>query len=167
MARQLRWDRANAEYADGASISNSHIIQSGAVNDGETVTVVHISWSAHHPAANAADGALMGVILGVIMGEAGWTAADVPDPWDHPEADWLYYEPGWFNPLLVGDTTGVVGELDVYPLDPGRQRTARSQRKSVADNTSVWFISANSSLAPVQSRHYLSLSYSIGILEVP
>lgn len=167
MARQLRWDRANAEYADGAVTSNSHIVQSGAVNAGETVTVMHLSWQASHPASNAADGVGLGVILGAILGEASWTAADVPNPWDHPEADWMYYEVGWFLPVLVASTAGELPELDVYPFGDGNQRVARSQRQATDNNQSVWFISANSSLAPAQSIHYLSLSYSVGILEVP
>jgi hypothetical protein len=166
MARGLRWDRANVEYADSAAASNGHIIEAGFVNEGETVTVAHLKWTAHHVAANPADGALLLVCMGMIMGENGWTAANVPDPVDSPNDDWMYYEPGYFQPLLVSDTSGVTQELDVYPIDNGRPIISRSQRKAPVGGANVWFNVTNSSLAPMQSRFYLSLSYSIGILEV-
>lgn len=166
MARTLRWDRANVEYADGAVSSNGHIWEAGTVNEGETVTVAHLQWTAQHVANTAADGAALGVAFGMIMGENGWTAGDVPNPWDSPEADWMYYEVGWFYPRLVSDLDGSIKELDVYPDGIGRPIIVRSQRKAPAGGASVWFHTSNSTLAPTQSTHYLSLAYSIGILEV-
>lgn len=166
MARSLRWDRANVEYADSAAESNGHIWGAGTVNEGETLTVAHLKWTAQHVANGPADGAALGVAFGMIMGENGWTAADVPNPWDSPNADWIYYETGWFYPTLVANTDGTVAELDVYPLDCGRPIISRAQRKGPTGGAQVWFHASTSTLAPTQSRFYFSLAYSLGILEV-
>lgn len=165
MARSLRWARANWEYVDSASESNGHIIQGPTLSEGETVTVSYLNWGAHHVATSAADGALLGVAFGVIMGENGWTAADVPDPWDFPNADWIWYETAWFQPTLVATDSDNIFELDFAPADRGGYRVARAQRKADAGGSSLWICTANSSLAPTQSRHYLSVAYSFGILE--
>jgi hypothetical protein len=167
MARSLRWARANIEYADSASASNGHIWEGPSVDEGETVTRIHLSWSAHHVADSAAEGALLGVAFGVIMGENGWTAGDVPNPWDFPNADWMYYETGWFQPTLVATDATHIFELDFAPADRGGYRDIKSQRKADAGGSSVWFCTSNSSLAPTQSRHYLSFAYSVGVLTAP
>lgn len=167
MARQLAWARANFEYATGAIESNNHIIQGPTLAEGETVTVIHLKWSAQHVASSAADGANLLVVLGVIMGENGWNAGDVPNPADFPNEDWMYYEPGYFYPTLVATDSDNIFELDVYPTDPGRPIEIRSQRKADTGGSSLWFVTSNTTLAPTQSRHYLSLSYSVGILEAP
>jgi len=167
MARSLRWARANIEYADSASESNGHIWEGPSVDEGETVTRIHLSWSAHHVADSAAEGALLGVAFGVIMGENGWDAGDVPNPWDFPNADWMYYETGWFQPTLVATDATHIFELDFAPADRGGYRDIKSQRKAPSGGASVWFCSSNSSLAPTQSRHYLSFAYSVGVLTAP
>lgn len=152
---------------DGATQSNAHIIEGPGLDEGETVTRIHLHWSAHHVANSAADGANLLVALGVIMGQNGWTAGDVPNPFSFPNADWMYYEPGYFQPRLVATDSDNIFELDVYPVDPGRPIDIRSQRVADTGGSSVWFCTANSTLAPTQSTHYLSLSYSVGILLAP
>jgi len=167
MARPLRWARANIEYADSAAESNGHIWEGPALDEGETVTRIHLNWSAHHVAGSAADGANLGVAFGVIMGENGWTAGDVPNPWDVPNADWMYYETGWFQPTLVATDSDNIFELDFAPNDRGGYRDVKAQRKADTGGSSVWFCTSNSTLAPTQSRHYLSFAYSVGILLAP
>lgn len=167
MPRPLRWARANVEYADSATQSNAHIWEGPALDEGETVTRIRFNWSAHHVAANAADGANLGVAFGIIMGQNGWTAGDVPDPWDFPNADWMWYETGWFQPTLVSNDHTDIFELDYAPADQGEYRDVRAQRVADTGGSSLWFCSANSTLAPTQSRHYLSFAYSVGILLAP
>lgn len=167
MARELLWRRGNAEYADNASYSNGHIVQGAFVGEGETLTTIWLTWYAQHVAEGKAHGVGMGIALGVIMGEAGWTAADVPNPWDSPNEDWLWYEPGYFMPQLVSAVDGPTDELDVYPLDNSRKTKIRSQRRGPVGGGNVWFITSTSTLSPTQSRHYLCLSYSCGVLVAP
>lgn len=167
MARSLRWARANVEYASGAAQSNGHIWEGPALDEGETVTVIHLAWSAHHTANFAADAANFGVAFGVIMGENGWTAGDFPDPWDFPNADWMHYETAWFQPTLVATDATHIFELDYAPADRGQYRTIRSQRVADTGGSSVFFGTGTSSFSPTQSTHYLSFSYSVGILTAP
>lgn len=166
MARGLRWDRANIEYADSIAYSNGFIIEAGFVNEGETVTTAHLSWMAQHVPTVTVEAIGFQVAFGMIMGENGWTAGDVPDPYAVPSADWMYYEVASYMPVLGTDTTGTVAELDVAPDNPNVPRIARSQRKAPVGGANVWFNVTSSSLAPTQSRFYLSMTYSIGILEV-
>jgi hypothetical protein len=167
MARELLWRRGNVEYAQGAAYSNGFVIQGAFVDEGETLTKTWLTWYAQHVSEGKAHGVGMGVALGVIMGENGWTAADVPNPWDNPNADWLWYEPGYFMPVLLSDQSGVTDEMDVYPLDNSVKREIRSQRKGPAGGGNVWFTTSTSTLSPLQSRHYLCLSYSCGVLVAP
>lgn len=166
MARGLRWDRANIEYADSVAYSNGFIIEAGFVNEGETVTVAHLGWLAQHVPTVTAEALGFQVAFGMIMGENGWTAADVPDPWSFPSADWMYYEVGYYVPTLVASPTFEITEFDYAPVNIGDPRVSRSQRKAPAGGANVWFNVTTSSLAPTQSRFYLSMNYSIGILEV-
>lgn len=167
MARDLLWARGNVEYASGAAYSNGHVIQGPFVAEGNTLTKTWLTWYAQHVSEGPAHGVGMGVALGVIMGENGWTAADVPHPWDTPNADWLWYEPGYFMPTMLSSPAGVSDEMDVYPLDNSVKREVRAQRKGDVGGSNVWFISGTSTLSPAQSRHYLCLSYSCGILVAP
>lgn len=161
------WRRANHEYADAAAYSNSHVIQGAFVGEDETLTTTWLTWYAQHVSRSKGDGLGMGVALGVIMGESGWTAADVPNPWESPNSDWLWYEPGYLMPQLVSDPDGTTDETDVYPIDNSRKTKIRSQRKGPPGGGNVWFVSSNSLLSPEQSRHYLCLSYSCGVLVPP
>lgn len=164
MARELIWARANYEYAGNAAYNNGQIIEGPHVADGQTLTKVWLTWYAQHVSVGPAHGVGMGLALGVIMGEPGWSAADVPGPWDNPQADWLWYEPGYFMPVLLSSPQGVTDEMDVYPLDNSVKREIRAQRKAPPGGASVWFVVQTSTLSPEQSRHYLCLSYSCGIL---
>lgn len=166
MARTLRWDRANVEYADSVAYSNGFIIEAGFVNEGETVTTAHLTWYAQHVPTVPLEAVGFIVAFGMIMGENGWTAANVPDPTDDPSADWMYYEAAPYVPTLGTDTSGVVQELDLAPGNPNILRTSRSQRKAPVGGANVWFNVTTSALAPTQSRFYLTMAYSIGILEV-
>lgn len=167
MARDLLWRRGNVEYASGAAYSNGFVIQGAFVDEGETLTKVWLTWYAQHVSRNTGDGLGMGIALGVIMGENGWTAADVPNPWDSPNEDWLWYEPGYFAPQLLSSPEGVTDEVDVYPIDNSVKRQIRAQRRGPVGGGNVWFATSNSTLSPEQSRHYLCLSYSCGVLVAP
>lgn len=167
MARALRWDRANIEYANSVAYSNGFIIQAGFVNEGETATVAHLGWTAQHVADFPAEALGFSVAFGMIMGEHDWDGSDVPNAWSEPSADWMYYEVGYYVPALVSSTSGEIAELDYAPANLGGRRTSRSQRRADTGGSNVWFSVSSSGLAPTQSRFYLSMNYSIGILAAP
>jgi hypothetical protein len=166
VARSLRWDRSNIEYADAVAYSNGFVVEAGFVDEGETVTVAHLTWLAQHVPTVTAEAIGFQIAFGMIMGENGWTAADVPSAWDDTSSDWMYYETGSYIPFPVADDSGVVAEIDLCPDNPNVPRVSRSQRKAPAGGANVWFAINSSALAPTQSRFYLAMSYSIGILEV-
>lgn len=162
------WRRAAAEFVDGNE-SNGHVVQGSHLNPGETLTRIRMSWVAYHTAEVPASGVGFAIALGVIVLPDPSGVIDVPEPFDFPNADWVWWEAGWMTPRPVMSFNGVaVNEIDVSPPDAGRERDVRAQRKADPVNGStVWFRSGTSTLSPTQTRHWLSLSYSIGVLLPP
>lgn len=167
MARQMRWHRSPIEYASGGAYSNGFRVQGAYIDVGETLTRIRWQFLLSHVDTTAAHSLGMGVAVGAIVGPESWTAADVPGPWDFPDEDWVWWEGGFFTGELDGDSTGVVGSTGLYPREP-RERDVRAQRgPAPVGGLRLWFATQTSTLSPLQSRHYLSLSYSAGILEAP
>jgi len=167
MARQLRWFRSPIEYASGAAYSNGFRVQGPFIAPGETLTRLRWQFLCMHVDEGPAHSLGMGVAVGAIVGPESWTAADVPGPWDSPDEDWVWWEGGFFTGELDGDSTGVVGSTGLYPREP-RERDVRAQRgPAPSGGLRLWFATQTSTLSPLQSRHYFSLSYSAGILEAP
>lgn len=167
MARVMQWRRGNAEYADAATYSNSHVVQGPILQPGETLTTIWLGWYAQHVSRNKGDGIGMGVALGVIVGPLSWTAVDVPDPYADPNADWVWYDSGFYMPQLLSSPEGVTDEVDVYPVDNSEKVKIKAQRKAPEGGGYVWFRASTSSLSPEQSRFYLCLTYSCGVLAAP
>lgn len=167
MARDLRWHRAAIEYAQGAAYSNGFRVQGAFLDEGETLTRLRWQFQCYHVDTSTAHSLGMGVAVGAIVGPESWTAANVPGPWDNTDADWIWWEGGFFNGELDGDSTGVQGSTGLYPRSL-EERDVRAQRgPAPAGGNRLWFASQTSTLSPAQSTHYFSLSYSAGILEPP
>lgn len=164
----MAWRRAVFEFAD-VSQTNGHTIQGPGLNPGETLTRIRMSWVAYHTATSPADGVGFSIAFGAIVLPDPSTAADVPGPFDLPNADWVWWESGFMTPkTLMSNQTNLVNEIDVSPPDAGRERDVRAQRLADPVNGStVWFRTQSSTFSPGQSTHWLSLSYSVGVLLPP
>jgi hypothetical protein len=170
MARELVWRRALVEYVDGTS-SNGHILQGPFLAPGETMARLYVSWLANTDIPEFPAWATgFGLPFGVIVLPSSVTAGGVPGPQTSPNADWVWWEPGWFLPRAImgfGDPS-VVQEVDLSPPQVGQERDVKAQRKADPDEGSyVWFRSESSTEAPIQTRHTLSVAYSVGVLLPP
>lgn len=164
----MLWRRAISEFTD-LSESNGHIVQGAFLAPGETLTRMRLSWVAYHTSTSPADGVGFSIAFGAIVLPESSTAADVPNPFDSPNEDWVWWESGFMTPLtLMSNASNLVNEIDVSPPDAGRERDVRAQRMAdPVEGSRVWFITGTSTLSPGQATHWFSLSYSIGVLVAP
>lgn len=163
----MRWHRSALEYVNSVAYVNNQIVETAFIDEGETLTRLRWQFQCLHVDTSTAHSQGMGVAIGAIVGPESWTAADVPSPWNDPDEDWVWWEGGFFNGELDGDSTGVQGSTGLYPRSI-EERDVKAQRgPAPAGGNRLWFATDTSTLSPTQSIHYLCLSYSAGILLAP
>lgn len=167
MARELLWLRGIAEYVDGTA-SNGHRLRGPTLDPGWTLTRLRLSWIASvEPVPFPQYSTGLAIAFGAIVLPDPESGAGVPDPALDQVADWLWWEAGWTLPRAIRalDDTGIVQEADLSPPDPGVERDVRAQRKAPQPNGgALWFCSGATNTSPTQTRHYLSVAYSAGVL---
>lgn len=168
MARELVWRRSVAELIDN-SASNGHFTSMTNLNPGETLTRTRISWVAWIPAEFPSYSVGFAVTFGVILMPASATGADLPTPWSDPNADWMWWESGLVTPrTIMGDANASPNELGISPPDAGVERDIQAMRKADAtEGSRLWVVSEATTVAPLQTRHWLSVGVSSGILLPP
>jgi len=163
VARPTEWRRFIGEYVESASVLNLHAYQLPSIDFGETFTRLRFVWQAQHVAPGPGDGAGLAVAAGLMMVEAGQPITDFDGPATGPDQDWVWWEAGLYQSMLVSDTMGVTQELDVYPVGDCI-RDCKAQRKALADGSDFWFVTENTTLAQTQTAHYLSITGSMLVL---
>jgi len=166
MARATEWRRDIGEYVEGASKANQHFHKIGILDEGETIGRLRLTFQALHDDTVLFSGAGMVVAFGVIVVPLGTSTGSQPYPVTNPNADWLWWECGIFQPAMATDEGTNEFELDVYPTWDCL-RDVKAQRKADVGGSDVWFHSQNTSLSPTQSSHYLSVNTSMLVLLAP
>jgi hypothetical protein len=160
VARATEWRRFIDEYDDSAAAINWHKYQLPSLSEGETFTRLRMTWQAQHVAPGPGDAAGMVVVLGVIVVPAGTGSGGLFGPATSIDQDFVWWESGIFQSMLVSDTMGVTQELDVYPVGDCL-RDVKAMRKADIGGSEVWLQTENTSLAPSQTTHYLTVSGSM------
>lgn len=166
MARPTHWQRGFVEGADSFSVANYHAAALDVYQDGETITRVRFRYQAIHvPSIAPAEGSGLGVAIGLQLLDEAVLPETTLFPADNPNDDWLWWEFPFFTPTSVEYQDGVLQELDAAPLYD-IYRDCKTQRK-VVGNQVLYLVSQTSALAPTQTRHYLSVSYSTLVIDAP
>lgn len=166
MARELFWNRGVNEFINGSE-SNGHFWDAASFSDGDTLTRLRFHWQAFHSANSfTAEGVGFAVVLGAIVLPS--SVGTPPFPASDPTADWLWWETGFLvpRPVWEGPSAGST-EIDMAPSNPGFERDVKAQRKADPAGSTLWFVSENTTVSPTQSRHWLSVSFSAGVLAPP
>jgi hypothetical protein len=163
MARATEWRRVVGEYVESVTKANQHFFQLPSIDEGETIGRIRFTWQAQFSASTSAEGVGLGVAAGIIVVAAGTSTGAMPYPNDNPDADWLWWEFGLYQPMLVGHTEATIGEIDAFPTGDCT-RDARAQRKADVGGSDVWFQTQNTGLASSQTDHYLSVAASMLVI---
>lgn len=165
MARELTWRRTILELADGA-VSNGHIVRLLGLNPGETLARTHLSWLTWIDADFPTWAVGLATPVGLWLAPESATGADIPDPWLDSNADWIWWEAGLNVPRPTkGDVDASPNELDMASPPIGETRDIKAQRKAdPTEGSALWFVSSSTGFAPTQTRHWLSVGVSAGIL---
>jgi len=163
MARATEWRRVVGEYVEAVTKANQHFFQLPSIDEGETIGRIRFTWQAQFSVSTTAEGIGLAVVAGIIVVPAGTSTGAMPYPNDNPDADWLWWEAGFYQSMKVGVSNTSQGEVDCYPTGDC-VRDARAQRKADVGGSDVWFQTQNTGLASGQTDHYLSVAASMLVI---
>jgi len=163
MARATEWRRQVDEYANSVAKTNTHIVLLPSIAEGETIGRIRFVWQAMHDSAQPFDASGFMVGAGITVVPDGFDPGSLPFPLANPDADWMWWEAGIYQPYFGTTKSSTFFELDVYPLNDCI-RDCKAQRKADVGGSDVYFITDTTALNPAQSDHYLSLSTSMLVI---
>ena len=164
MARPTHWQRGVVEGADGFTQANYHAAPMDVYEDGSTITRIRFRYQAAHvPSIAPAEALTLTVAIGIQLLDELDDPSTVLFPADNPNEDWLWWEAPIFVPTSVHFDSGTAQEIDIAPLYD-QYRDCKTQR-IVTGRQILWLVSQNSALAPTQTKHYLSVSYSTLVID--